>query len=603
MRPPSLCGFLAPALTLSLTVATLSRAADELPVVNVVPFASTRAGTGENSLLSSQLPASREFFLRQPLPPDADEVSAELLIWPAAESREGCAQPPEGRARQFYALGMVVKGDANARYLEAKVPALQVGQTFCFKINPRQALSQEQLRAASETATTALLTRLKGQVSRHEGSACADLATLPVFKQALAEALGQQALRTEDITPAVQLALNHYIVSEKDECDRLAIALLRMPSVDQLAAAESNVNQAEARLQNLPMNLPPLRAPLVVTGQGQVVPASELLTASTNEKDLQDAANQLRARQTSDPAWQAVLGPWAQALETLAQAAPEKRKETAASLQQQVQSGQLPSPPTFELWDGTSFVSPAAFVKGPHTADAVRAALSTVGRLPASPERQQWTDALNSLLRARQNADEARTAYRTRQDDFTRAETALRTLILGAFEAEDVRKQLRVHVPPVQMSPTAGSGVTPAKANYASLDLGAVFAFPRGDTWFLPYVGLNVYFVPVDRTIAPSQLTGSFVHRLIWQRLSVTLGMSLSAPTTSGRTIEAPFLERYPLGALGYRVGSYSRVVGGVLFYKEKDPNSLSERRDLKAAPFAGASLDIDLVHLLTPSP
>jgi hypothetical protein len=179
----------------------------------------------------------------------------------------------------------------------------------------------------------------------------------------------------------------------------------------------------------------------------------------------------------------------------------------------------------------------------------------------------------------------------------------MRELLTGAFMAEDVRKQLRVHIRPVQLSPTAGSGETPAKANYAALDLGAVFAFPHGDTWFLPYLGLNVYFVPVDRTIAPSQLTGSFAHRLIWQRLSVTLGMSLSAPTTSGRTLEAPFLDRYPLAALGYRIGSYVRVVGGVLFYKEKDPNPLSEQRSLKAAPFAGASLDIDLVHLLTSAP
>jgi hypothetical protein len=132
------------------------------------------------------------------------------------------------------------------------------------------------------------------------------------------------------------------------------------------------------------------------------------------------------------------------------------------------------------------------------------------------------------------------------------------------------------------------------------VDLGVAFAFTDFDTWFLPYVGLNLYAVPVDRTIAPSQLTGSAAHKYLWQRLSVTLGVSLSAPTTAGRTVEAPLLSRYPMAALGYRVGSYSRVVGGVVFYKLADPNPLSARRSLQGSPFVGASLDVDLVHLLT---
>ena len=84
----------------------------------------------------------------------------------------------------------------------------------------------------------------------------------------------------------------------------------------------------------------------------------------------------------------------------------------------------------------------------------------------------------------------------------------LRELALQAFAREDVRRALVVSGTRSVLTPTAGIGETPSKANFASVDVGAVFAFPGFDTWVLPYVGLNVYSVPVDRTIAPGELTG-----------------------------------------------------------------------------------------------
>jgi hypothetical protein len=175
----------------------------------------------------------------------------------------------------------------------------------------------------------------------------------------------------------------------------------------------------------------------------------------------------------------------------------------------------------------------------------------------------------------------------------------LRDLVLQAFSREDVRKALVVGGTRSVLTPTAGMGETPSKANFAALDIGTVFAFPGFDTWVLPYLGLNVYSVPVDRTVAPGKLTGSTFHKLR-QRVSLTIGTTLTAPASAGRTIEAPFLGRYPLVAVGFRFGEYTRLVGGSVFYYVNDPNPASADKKVHAAPFAGASLDVDLVDILT---
>lgn len=586
-------------VALGLSGGTSARA-DDTPVVNVVPFAAARADGAENLLLDRQLPASREFLFRLPMPKDVDDASAALLIWPEAESPTACAAPPQGDARQFYTLGMVLRGTDAGRYLEAKVPPLQVGQPFCFQVKPQLAMSSAQLQAVAESAATALLTQLKG------GASCFDGTSLPAFEQALKGSVEALGLSIGEVSTAALLALNRYIVNETDQCRRFSVSFpLLRPLSEQRVNLELGVSAQEAKLSGLPSNLPPLSSPLVMTAAGQVVPATDLLVLGSSDQVLQDAANQLRGRQNGIAGWGPVLLAWADALELLGRAAPDKKQETLTSLRKQVQEGQLPAPPTFELWDGTAFVPPAAFLKR-RSPDSERLAKGTVARIPDDPKsetaetRKAWLTTLDSLVRARDGLRQAEASYQSREEETQQAASALRTVLTAAFSADDVRKQLRIQVRTVTAGLKAGSGETPSQANYASVDLGAVLAFTKYDTWFLPYVGLNVYLVPVDRTVAPSQLTGTWANRVLWQRLSVTIGVSLSAPTTPGLGIEAPFLSRYPLAALGYRIGTYSRGVAGVVFYKQQDANPLSGNKELKAAPFVGASLDIDLVHLLS---
>ncbi|WP_437779743.1 hypothetical protein [Sorangium sp. So ce1097] len=144
------------------------------------------------------------------------------------------------------------------------------------------------------------------------------------------------------------------------------------------------------------------------------------------------------------------------------------------------------------------------------------------------------------------------------------------------------------------------AGKTPEAGNYVALDAGVVLAAPmRGDGpsfWLVPYFGVNFYAVPVDRTIPVNDLVGS----PLWQRLSLTLGVSLTEPSLPGRATRGILFDRYPMAALGYRMTHFVRVTAGAAFYEITDSNPASSEYHFAVAPFAGASLDIDVVHMIT---
>src|SRR5262249_55140214 len=156
---------------------------------------------------------------------------------------------------------------------------------------------------------------------------------------------------------------------------------------------------------------------------------------------------------------------------------------------------------------------------------------------------------------------------------------------------------------PAEIQGAAGEGTTPSAANFASVDVGALLAFPSGgtasDQWFIPYLGLNLYLTAVDRTVPLTELTGGTWMK-VRQRLSLTIGMTLAQPSLTGRTVTPPFAGHFPIAAVGARLTQFTRLLGGVVFYQIDDANPASARHQLVVAPFAGASLDIDVVHLLT---
>jgi hypothetical protein len=103
----------------------------------------------------------------------------------------------------------------------------------------------------------------------------------------------------------------------------------------------------------------------------------------------------------------------------------------------------------------------------------------------------------------------------------------------------------------------------------------------------------------VDRTIDLRDLTGTFWNQ-VRQRVSLTIGITLSTPSIAGRTLSAPLLSHYPIAALGVRLTNYTRVTAGAVFYKIGDANPASAATSLTVAPFVGAALDVDIIHLLT---
>jgi hypothetical protein len=319
------------------------------------------------------------------------------------------------------------------------------------------------------------------------------------------------------------------------------------------------------------------------------------LLMNGKQGDFEAAAAQLGARKNDFADWTASVSAWASAFETLT--AAQDKQAALLLLQQQLVSGQLPKPPAFEIWNGRRFVPTDQFVKDPGTDLDVTIAMMQL--LPATPERGQWINALAELRAARQNRAAAERAPGDFRAGLAAQVKLLRELVLQAFSREDVRRALVVSGARSVLTPTAGLGQTPSKANFASVDLGAAVAFPGFDTWTLPYLGLNVYTVPVDRTIPPGELTGTTLDQLR-QRVSLTIGTTLTAPTSPGRTLSAPFLGRYPLLAVGVRFGEYTRAVVGSVFYDANDPNPASADKRLHAALFFGASLDADVIDILT---
>jgi hypothetical protein len=180
---------------------------------------------------------------------------------------------------------------------------------------------------------------------------------------------------------------------------------------------------------------------------------------------------------------------------------------------------------------------------------------------------------------------------------------ALENKLQEVFKRPDVRALIDGQVSSLTLSDAAGSGDTPNFANYIAADLGVVLAAPTGgrsfQPWLMPYAGFTFYLTAVDRTVPLDQLVGPY-GQAFRQRVSFTLGMTLTDTSLPGRTILKPLgFGNYPLAAVGVRVTNFVRLTGGMVFYRIADPNPASGDGQLRVAPFVGGSLDADVVHAL----
>ncbi|MBL8951709.1 MAG: hypothetical protein JNK82_13085 [Myxococcaceae bacterium] len=268
-----------------------------------------------------------------------------------------------------------------------------------------------------------------------------------------------------------------------------------------------------------------------------------------------------------------------------------------------VDAGKKPKPPSeLELWDGETVVPAASVLKAvkPRTPAVTDVAIAALKLGPRSPANLKLLELFERARDRRLEFEALEKAVAAGETSVAKVKDELTKTLVAAFSAPGVASTLRNPERPMFAEPTtAGSGETPNKLNYASVDVGLLAAPTGFAVWFLPYVGLNVYAVAVDRTIGLNRLSGSMLRRVL-QVLSVTLGATLAAPGGPGVVVQAPFLSTYPLVGLGARVANFVRVTGGALFYVLGDADGLSAKKTLHASFFFGASLDLDLVELLT---
>ena len=618
---------------LALTAASFAAgeaAADTTPVVRIVPTgpivlrtpdtgATARRPKVPTAYLDRSLPAGEAFDMELPLP-GKSTVYASLEIWPLAEQpspRRGeapvCAASPPGDARQHYRLGMRTSGADKERVFVAKVPPLQVGQKYCFKVNVSAGLEANEMADVAKSAASAL-----AQKPVIGAKPCFDSKSdAPAFEEALAEALRRRGPWIVDSGEPARAALLRFETDGKGKC----AAVLKEKEKEQANGDESKkkaaqVDQRKAAIGDLPL-LAQTSSPLVRSGD-DIVLARSLLSEDTAPTKLRVAAEDLRlraGRAGAPPAVRSALDRWASVLSGLARAfdgaTPAARKKALAEAIRT--SGAIPSIQQVEIWNGHDFEALDAFRKHPEVlgASLVVAQIKTIAAgLPRAAKQDRetadrWMTAFNDLGFARAQLDAANEKRRGAAASAQKTEQDLEKALEEALGHDDVRNALLVQFD-VLTDDKAGHGETPDAANFAALDAGLAVALPSGgskvDPWILPYLGFNIYATAVDRKIPLEDLTGGSWQRFR-QRVSLTFGVTLNQPSLVGREVRPILFERYPLVAIGVRVTHYMRLTGGTVFYKLVDENPASAGESIRLAPFVGLSADVDLLHIfgLTP--
>jgi hypothetical protein len=136
-------------------------------------------------------------------------------------------------------------------------------------------------------------------------------------------------------------------------------------------------------------------------------------------------------------------------------------------------------------------------------------------------------------------------------------------------------------------------GESTIRNNYVSADAGFVYAFTIAA--FVPYVGTNIYFRPVNKA-APLSQRGGF-----GRRFALTFGVTLATiedrepGDTAGRTRSDLFSNSSLVVGAGLRVTQSIRLGGGALVFRRKDPNPLVSNTTVGVAPYASFSFDLDV--------
>jgi len=126
--------------------------------------------------------------------------------------------------------------------------------------------------------------------------------------------------------------------------------------------------------------------------------------------------------------------------------------------------------------------------------------------------------------------------------------------------------------------------------NYVGMDIGILHAGDIGET--TPYAGLNFYLRPVNKDAPLSREGGGFLRRF-----SFTCGLSLQGIDDALDTRKNLFKSQSLVLGAGYSLSRNIRAGGGVLVFRERDPETypLTRKTQLAYTPHFSLSFDADV--------
>lgn len=584
----------------ALVLATRSSAwaSDDVDTVTmVVPFDLSVDGRAIPDKLGGQafdqtLPAGKPFYLDVPVSKMSGAVRTAVLdIWPRPAAGCAGAQPPT-TGRQVYHLAMSITGDRGSEKLHAKVPVLQIGQPFCFRLTPQVAMSENE----RHDVAIRFASRVEDEVSKRAGdekSCDAVLGSDPG-----ARALLKPLLPMFD-DESIRYVATHLLV-DRQKCEDYAAKW----KLDALSSeTRKRLVSDNQKFDNFFANRKEPRYAYrswtrsIVQSKEFGCPTFSTETKLNDTLELSDEAwpsqcslSSLEANCTASNERKGVLNKRPPASKP---SSPDAWK-TACHKDEPV--GQL------VLFDENGHTQPvSAFFDLP---------LPTDEKILADRQQQvallirAFADAndqasMLAILRARFQA--VSSAERSKSEDALKeAKRAFDESVVTSFDGAAVANRLAGFGPSIDTASTVGSGTPPNQGNYVMVDAGLLLAWPRTpsdvkDAWAVPYGGVNIYFVPVDRNVPVSEFVGS----TFWQRLSLTLGLGLTKPQIAGRDVTPLVGGAVGVLAIGWRVGQYTRLTAGSAFYRVRSETAGSEAEVVGWAPGIGGSLDWDVIHTL----
>jgi hypothetical protein len=581
-------------VALTCSIYATAASAESTATVRIVP--DTRLPNGKiGTLPDSSLPASAPFDL-EVAAENSRIVGATVEVWP--EQVAPCADKggPPSDTRQYYVRAMKPSGTGGDRVLRARIPALQVRQSFCIRLTWQVTLDARDVPQFS--------TKLAAEVSARlakSSSSLTDSALIDIIRES-----GETALRD---------------LGKKGGYSAIAAALL--PTRGALQEWLEARNSLEAALTNAKAAAGAWSNALLAAAKikGQVLPAEWIvdtpgklfvLKAPFSEPELtrEDAAAIEKVLQNEVPSYTGVerkpLEDWIAGLHAVMSASNDEGLAKARSQLRQLPP--LPKAKRLLLPAKAGWVPSDVVANAPAKATDVDAVVRSLNRLAKrddmsglKKQANAWLAVLKPLIET-SNADVAGvTAVAAQKAAANAAEAKLMAEIEAAI-GHDNRLLPSVQEDAVVTSAAAGAGTTPDVGNYVTPAVGIAVTLPLQDSdgraWVFPHAGVNIYFTPVDRTIDVDQLVGQF-----WQRASLIAAISLKDVKLPAGQAEAPLFGGFPYLGIGYRVTQFIQANVGMAFYRYRDLNPASAALHWGIAPGAGISLDLDVLAVLKKGP